>query len=124
MRTAFPIILLALNLLPPILPIQTVSAQSPAASAQQAIPPPAVVLNQLGFYPEAPKFAVVTGLVIKDVFYIVSVADNAPSWQGRVDTVFFGRLGPLTSSANSSVTTRLADFSAVHRLGVYRVVVP
>ncbi|GGA96934.1 glycoside hydrolase family 9 protein [Puia dinghuensis] len=110
MRTVLLITLLALNLVPASLPAQT--------------PPPAIVLDQLGFYPDAPKYAVVTGVAAKDVFYIVSVANNTPSWQGRVDTVFFGRLGPSTPSANSSMITRLADFSAFHRPGVYRVIVP
>ena len=94
------------------------------ACSQTAVPPPAIAVNQLGFYPGAPKFAVVTGAAAGDVFYIVSVKDNAPSWQGRVDTVFFGRLGPVVASANSSLSTRLADFSAVRRSGVYRMVVP
>ena len=110
MRKAFPLGLIAF--LPVLL------------AAQNATPPPAIVLNQLGFYPDAPKYAVVTGLAVKDVFYVVSVTDNSPSWQGRVDTVFFGRLGPETSSANSSVTTRLADFSPFSRPGAYRMVVP
>jgi endoglucanase len=93
-------------------------------SAGPATPPSAVVVNQLGFYPDAPKRAVVTGVTLRDVFYIVSVADNAPSWQGRVDTLYFGRLGPVTPSANSSLSTRVADFSAVRKPGTYRVVVP
>jgi endoglucanase len=109
MRTVLPIIIL-LALTPSPAPAQT--------------PAPAVVLNQLGFYPDAPKMAVITGITVKDVFYIVSVADNTPSWQGRVDTVFFGRLGSPTPSNNSSLTTRAADFSALHRPGTYRVVVP
>ena len=116
MRNALTIILLALNLLPSVLP-----AQTPVTAVT---PPPAVVVNQLGFYPDAPKYAVVTGFTGRDVFYIVSVADNIPSWQGRVDTVFFGRLGPAIPSANSSIITRLADFSAVQRPGTYRAVVP
>ena len=111
MRKAHPLVLLALLLFP-------------IALFAQNTPSPAIVLNQLGFYPDAPKVAVVTGLAIKDVFYIVSVHDNTPSWQGRVDTVFFGRLGPVLASANSSVETRLVDFSAFHRPGVYRIVVP
>ena len=96
----------------------------PAYSQTTAVPPPAIAVNQLGFYPDAPKFAVVTGVTAGDVFYIVSVKDNAPSWEGRVDTVFFGRLGPVVASGNSSLSTRLADFSSVRRSGVYRVVVP
>lgn len=126
MRTALTIMFLAFNLLPSVLPAQTSSAGvvHPPSSATAQTPPPAIVLNQLGFYPDAPKYAVVTGTTPKDVFYIVAIADNSPSWQGRVDTVFFGRLGPITPSSNSSVITRLADFSAFHRPGVYRAVVP
>ena len=118
MRTALLITLLALNLVPALFPAQTTTAAAPQT------PPPAIVLDQIGFYPDAPKHAVVTGVAAKEVFYIVAVVNNTPSWQGRVDTVFFGRLGPLTPSANSSLITRLADFSAFHRPGVYRVIVP
>jgi len=115
MRIALPILFL------------TTLLQSTAGFTQSsapATPPPAVTLNQLGFYPYAPKVAVVTGFTVKEVFYIVSVADNTPSWQGHVDTVFFGRLGPITPSANSSLSTRIADFTSVRRSGTYRVVVP
>jgi endoglucanase len=132
MRKVLLVLLLLPNLLlllPNLLPAQTPSpaAASPAAASTAppaAVPPPAIVLNQLGFYPNAPKQAIITGLTLKDVFYLISIADNAPSWQGRVDTVFFGHLGPVTPSGNSSVTTRLADFSAFHRPGIYRLVVP
>jgi endoglucanase len=122
MRTIPANWLLACFLFPSLLAAQTVPATTSQTSPQT--PPPAIALNQLGFYPDAPKCAVITGLAIKDVFYIVSVVDNAPSWQGRVDTVFFGRLGPVITSSNSSVTTRIADFSTVRRPGTYRVVAP
>ncbi len=82
------------------------------------------MLNQLGYYPDAPKYAVVTGIPVRDVFYVIAVGSNLPSWQTGLDTVFFGRLGPLMASANSSVQTRLADFSGLSRPGIYRVVVP
>ena len=121
MRNARPIFFLAFILLPFCIFAQNTP---PPVVSSALVPPPAIVLNQLGFYPDAPKYAVVTGLALKDAFYIVSVHDNTPSWQGRVDTVFFGRLGPVTGSANSSIETRLADFSAFHRPGTYRVVVP
>ncbi|HVU97851.1 MAG TPA: glycoside hydrolase family 9 protein [Puia sp.] len=116
MRKARPLALLIFLLTPVCLFAQP--------TATPPIPPPAIVLNQSGFYADGPKQAVVTGLALKDVFYLVSVHDNAPSWQGRVDTVFFGRLGPGTASANSSVETRLADFSTFRHPGTYRVVVP
>jgi endoglucanase len=125
MRKVHLPVLLAFHFLPIFLSAQNgPSFASKSSPEDPKIPPPAIVLNQLGDYPDAPKYAVATGLILKDVFYIVSVHDNTPSWQGRVDTVFFGRLGPVMASANSSVETRLADFSAFHRPGVYRLVIP
>jgi len=92
--------------------------------SQQTLPPAAIVVNQLGYYPDAPKYAVVNRPTAKDVFFIVTVGASSTSWSERVDTVFFGRLGSMVSSANSSLTTRIADFSDLHRPGTYRVVVP
>jgi endoglucanase len=83
------------------------------------ITPPSIRINQLGFYPHAPKLAVVTGVSTTAVFYIIS-ADPA----GAPDTVYTGRLGPLLSSANSSLRTRMADFTFFEKEGVYKVAVP
>lgn len=92
--------------------------------SQPATPPFAIDVNQLGFYPDAPKYAVINRPVAKDVFFIVTVGGSTTSWSEHVDTVFFGRLGPVLSSPNSSLTTRVADFTSVHRPGIYRVVIP
>ena len=92
--------------------------------SQSLTPPPAIEVNQIGFYPLAPKCAIVTGLTVRDVFFIVSVGSNSASWALRSDTVFIGRLGPVIASANSSLSTRDADFSSFRRPGMYRVVVP
>jgi endoglucanase len=92
--------------------------------SQSVTPPPAIEVNQIGFYPLAPKCAIVTGLTVRDVFFIVSIGTNSASWALRTDTVFIGRLGPVVASANSSLSTRYADFSAFRRPGLYRVVVP
>ncbi|HEV2483823.1 MAG TPA: glycoside hydrolase family 9 protein [Puia sp.] len=92
--------------------------------SQPAIPPAAIAVNQLGFYPDAPKYAVIDRPAAKDVFFIVTVGASTTSWSEHVDTVFFGRLGPVLSSANSSLSTRIADFSGLHRPGIYRVVIP
>lgn len=100
------------------------SSQAAASAPAAATPPPAVVVDQIGFYPLAPKCAVVTGLTVRDVFFIVSIGSNSASWALRNDTVFVGRLGPIVASANSSLSTRFADFSSVRRPGLYRVVVP
>lgn len=71
-----------------------------ACAAQQK---PAIQLNQVGFYPSAPKIAIVTGNVSANNFCVVS---------GK-DTVFRGAL-------RSSV----ADFTSFKRIGRYVVVVP
>ncbi|HEX3935321.1 MAG TPA: cellulase N-terminal Ig-like domain-containing protein, partial [Puia sp.] len=92
--------------------------------AQSATPPAAIAVNQLGFYPDAPKYAVINRPAAKDVFFIVTVGASTTSWAEHVDTVFFGQLGPVMASANSSLSTRIGDFSALRRPGIYRVVVP
>lgn len=92
--------------------------------SQPAMPPPSIAVDQLGYYAHAPKYAIVTGPAAGELFFIVAVGGSAQSWAAQADTVFIGHLGPLVSSANSSLSARLADFSSFHRPGVYRVVVP
>ncbi|MBS0030281.1 glycoside hydrolase family 9 protein [Chitinophaga sp. 22321] len=74
----------------------------------------AIQLNQCGFYPYAPKIAVVTVPVTANRFYIVQ----------QHDTVFRGMLGNEQNSAWSATKTRIADFSALTKPGRYKVVVP
>jgi endoglucanase len=76
----------------------------------------AVVLNQLGFYVQASKLAVVILPAAADSFYIVTHPAG--------DTAFSGRLGQPVRSANSSLSTRLADFSVLNKEGSYILVVP
>ena len=78
-------------------------------------PTDAIRLDQLGFYPGAPKTAFVLGPA-GDTFYVVT-ADLK-------DTVFTGLLGPRRATALSSDTTRPADFSALRTPGRYVVLVP
>ena len=95
-----------------------------AGPSPSTIPPPSIVVNQLGFYAHSPKYAVVVGPAAGDLFYLVAVGSNSPTWSSGADTVFIGHLGPVMASVNSSVSTRVADFSLFHRTGIYRVVVP
>jgi len=81
----------------------------------QAPPTQAIRLNQVGFYPGAPKAALVVGAA-RDTFYVVA-ADLK-------DTVFTSLLGPRRATALSSDTTRAADFSALRTPGEYVVLVP
>jgi hypothetical protein len=89
---------------------------SPAGGSAGAAPSPMIDLNQVGFYPNASKMAVVTGAPATDRFFVVEASGG--------DTVFAGRLGPLMASTNSSLSTRLADFTALKKAGVYLVLVP
>jgi len=99
-------------------------------------------VNQLGYYPHGPKIAVV--LCTSDsgqLFYLLSLrsAHGSPSSdQGSPssdqgprhpagdspDTVYTGRLGPLQHSTNSSLTTRIADFSTFTKEGFYEIAIP
>jgi endoglucanase len=58
-----------------------------------------VKLNQLGYYPNAPKIAVVTGGVSAGSFYITST--------NLRDTLFTGTLGEEKQSAYSSLKREL-----------------
>jgi endoglucanase len=82
----------------------------PAAAQQQ------IRLNQSGFYPLAPKIAVVTGKVPAKEFFVLT--------RNGKDTVFNGSLGPEQKSANSSTLTRIADFSALTAKGEYVLYAP
>ena len=96
-------------------------------SGGSGAPGPMIDLNQVGFYPLAPKMAVVTvasvdalagegATLVTDHFFVVAASGG--------DTVFTGQLGPLMASTNSSLSTRLADFTGLRKEGVYCVLVP
>lgn len=75
-----------------------------------------IKLNQVGFYPGAPKVAVVTGEVTSNDFYIAST--------NLRDTVFRGKLSEEKQSAYSSTKTRIAVFSSFTGKGSFVVCVP
>jgi len=71
-------------------------------------------LNQIGFYPDAPKVAVVADDIDGD-FYVSSLSTG--------EVVFSSKLsGPHKSSYSPNVT-RIADFSSVTKPGVYKLIV-
>ncbi|MDF2189551.1 glycoside hydrolase family 9 protein [Paraflavitalea sp. CAU 1676] len=82
--------------------------------AQQ--PVNAIRINQEGYYPQAPKYAVLVVNKAARDFCVVSGSGK--------DTVFKGQLGELKTSANSALQTQLADFSTIRKTGTYRLVVP
>src|SRR4051812_32510149 len=63
-----------------------------------------IKLNQLGYYPFAPKVAVLTGASEAKMFFITSTNTR--------DTLFKGTLSNENQSRNSSTKTRIADFSS------------
>jgi endoglucanase len=75
-----------------------------------------IKLNQLGFYPSAPKIAIVTGETHATTFYITTT--------NLRDTVFAGVLGEEKQSKNSSIKSRMADFSSFKTKGSFVVLVP
>ncbi|HSN07402.1 MAG TPA: glycoside hydrolase family 9 protein, partial [Hanamia sp.] len=75
-----------------------------------------IKLNQEGFYPYAPKVAIITGDVGAQKFYVTST--------NLRDTVFTGTLSSEKQSAYSSTKTRIADFSPVSQKGSFVVCVP
>ncbi len=91
-------------------------AASAAPGAESVVPGPMIDLNQVGYYPSAPKMAIVTGAQAADRFFVVPA--------GGGDTAFSGRLGPSTASTNSSMSTRMADFTGLKKAGVYVLLVP
>lgn len=76
----------------------------------------AIRLNQIGFYPAAPKIAVVVEALELDDFLILSI--------DLQDTVFNGSLAAAKKSSYSDKQTRIADFSALTTVGTYIVLVP
>ncbi|MGI4834229.1 MAG: glycoside hydrolase family 9 protein [Janthinobacterium lividum] len=74
-----------------------------------------IQLNQVGFYPLAPKRAAVTGAGGR-AFYLTRA--------GQSGAVFTGRLGLARPDALGQQTVRLADFTACHDTGTFVLVVP
>ncbi|RYZ45738.1 MAG: cellulase, partial [Chitinophagaceae bacterium] len=75
-----------------------------------------IQLNQVGFYPAAPKLAVVTGTTGATQFSVTSA-------DGRT-TVYTGKLSGEKNSRYSSTLTKTADFSAFKKSGTYAITIP
>src|SRR5690606_34504337 len=75
-----------------------------------------IKINQVGFYPQAAKVAVVTGNVNAGKFLITST--------NLRDTFFTGSLSEQKRSAYSNTNTRMADFSQFTQKGSFVVFIP
>jgi endoglucanase len=88
------------------------------AWSEQAAPPAAtaaIQLNQVGFYPAAPKIAVVVGAGA-GAFYLTAPGNSKPT--------FTGQLGAVRYDSLAQQPVRRADFSAFHAVGTFVVSVP
>ncbi len=85
-------------------------------SATGITPPPGkIVLNQVGFYPEANKVAIVEDTT-SGPFYLINASG--------ADTVYTGTLGELESWPYAASRVRKADFSEFTEVGTYRLKIP
>ena len=75
--------------------------------------PPQIAVNQIGYYPNSPKQAIVANMPTATQFSIVSQTG---------ETVFTGQLGAVRQSNNSSIQTRVADFSDFTQTGRFKIV--
>jgi endoglucanase len=100
------VILLLLSILP-LLQVQC--QQKPKVSTD------VIRLNQIGYYPEAPKSAVVIADKATE-FYIIA--------KGTGKEVYRGKLSEVRKSIFSDKKTRIADFSDLKTGGIYTLMVP
>jgi endoglucanase len=68
-----------------------------------------ILLDQEGFYPGAPKIAVITGVENRSAFFVIREKSR--------DTLYRGILSDPRKSSNSSLYTRIAEFSSLRRPG-------
>lgn len=95
--------------------LMLVAVSGCAQNSPDQTPEDKINLNQLGFYPSAPKYAVVKTDKPVD-FYVVE--------SGSSKKVFTGRLQGPRQSEFSDKKTCIADFSAVTKAGSYLIEIP
>lgn len=69
-------------------------------------------LNQIGFYPSAPKIAVIAPSTSKTRFFILDLAKG--------DTVFRGQLSASRPNPLSGKSSQIADFSSLQKVGKFQ----
>ncbi len=70
-------------------------------------------LNQIGFYPSAPKIAVIAPSISNTRFFILDLAKG--------DTVFRGQLGASRPNPLSGKSSQIADFSSLQKPGKFQL---
>lgn len=84
-------------------------------AARTQAPADKIQIDQLGFYPDAAKVAIITA-ESGDSFFVLDAATE--------DTVYKGFLSKQMISGNSSLKTKAATFSGLRKVGRYILVVP
>jgi len=74
-----------------------------------------VRLNQIGFYPDAPKIAVIAENIVGN-FSVINAVNG--------EVVYTAALSAPHKSVFSEKVTRIADFTAVNKPGSYRITLP
>ncbi|WP_423147105.1 glycoside hydrolase family 9 protein [Rubrolithibacter danxiaensis] len=75
-----------------------------------------IKINQLGYYPNALKIAVITKDISGKPFYVINEASG--------DTVYTNVTSAASQSQNSSLKTTVADFSVLEKQGHYTLAIP
>lgn len=78
-------------------------------------------LDQEGFYPNGPKIAILTGLDNKTSSFPLGKTAFYVFRENQSDPLFTGELSEIRHSSNSSLITRIADFSPLTKTGFFRV---
>ncbi|QKZ11129.1 glycoside hydrolase family 9 protein [Spirosoma sp. KUDC1026] len=89
-------------------------------SSSAQLPVQAIRLNQLGFYPNAAKIAVL--VTSADTLQRLTTFQLLTEKSKKV--VFTGQLSPVRTNAISGKKTRLADFSTYTKAGQYILLIP
>jgi endoglucanase len=77
---------------------------------------PTIHLNQIGFYPTAPKIAVIAPSTSNSRFFVLDLAKG--------DTVFRSSLSAARPNPLSGKSSQIADFSGLQKEGKYQVHLP
>lgn len=91
----------------------------PGLHAQDSISE--ICLDQVGFYPNAPKTAILRGFTGKIAGFPIGKVYFYVTRTKSLDTVYRGELSAIRFSTNSSLQTRIADFSTLNQTGTFQV---
>lgn len=83
-----------------------------------------IKINQAGYYPKGPKLAILTSAHQDDDYADKNFLGFFVLRANSSDTVYKNSLGALQASKNSSLKTRIADFTAFQQEGQFVIYIP